>query len=106
MYLGQDKTQDLTKLTYKELNRSYFDNENNPQKQILFANAYITKAKNDNKDIAIARANYQIALLYYKSDYKRAIKYLNSVIKYSKDSGDNFSQLQPIAKKQIFSRNN
>lgn len=90
-FLGaQTSKNDLTELSYKKLGKLYFDNENNPKKQIIYTNAYMARAIKENKNIEKARANYQMALLYYKSDKNKAISYLDSVIKYSKDSKDKF----------------
>ncbi|WP_307292697.1 AraC family transcriptional regulator [Flavobacterium sp. SORGH_AS_0622] len=50
----------------------------------------MTKAIREKSSIRIAKANYQIALLYYKSDKNKAIRYLDSVIKYSAKSNDKF----------------
>ncbi|SNR39956.1 AraC family transcriptional regulator, partial [Flavobacterium sp. ov086] len=67
-----------------------FDNVGNQKKQILYTNAYMTKAIRENNNIRKAKANYQIALFYYKSDENKAIQYLDSVIKYSKGTNDKF----------------
>ncbi|MCD9576284.1 helix-turn-helix domain-containing protein [Flavobacterium soyae] len=85
---AQTKEKDFTKLSYDELHDLYFDNVGNPKKQILYTKAYMTKAVRENNNIRKARANYQIALLYYKTDVNKAIMYLDSVIKYSQNTGD------------------
>lgn len=91
LFLGaQAIKKDLTKLSYDELHDLYFDNVGNPKKQILYTNAYMTKARRENNNIRKAKANYQIALFYYKSDTDKAIQYLDSVIKYSKGTNDKF----------------
>ncbi|WP_197276642.1 AraC family transcriptional regulator [Flavobacterium sp. KJJ] len=100
--LGQNKTKDLTKLTYNELHDLYFDNENNPKKQILYTNAYMAKAIKENSRIRKAKANYQIALLYYASDKDKAIQYLDSVIKYSENTGDKFFPAAAYCEKADF----
>ncbi|MRX69338.1 AraC-type DNA-binding protein [Flavobacterium resistens] len=99
---SQTSQKDLTKLSYKELNNLYFDNENNPKKQILFTNAYMAKAKRENNNIAKARGNYQIALLYYLKDENKAISYLDSVIKYSKNTNDKFFPAAAYCEKADF----
>jgi AraC-like DNA-binding protein len=86
--LGQSQKKDLTKLSYDALHDLYFENEGNPKKQIPYTNAYMTKAIKENSNIRKAKANYQIALLYYKTDTNKAIMYLDSVIKYSQNTGD------------------
>jgi AraC-like DNA-binding protein len=85
---GQSQKKDLTKLSYDTLHDLYFHNEGNPKKQITYTNAYMTKAIRENSNIRKAKANYQIALLYYKTDTNKAIMYLDSVIKYSQNTGD------------------
>ncbi|SNR39469.1 hypothetical protein, partial [Flavobacterium sp. ov086] len=82
--VAQPTQKDLTKLSYDQLHKLYFDNVGNQKKQILYTNAYMTKAIRENNNIRKAKANYQIALFYYKSDENKAIQYLDSVIKYSK----------------------
>lgn len=87
---AQNKAPDLSKLSYDELYDLYFENENNPQIQIVYNNAYMAKATKENNSIRKTLGNYHKALLYYKSDHKKAISYLDSVIKYSKNTGDKF----------------
>jgi AraC-like DNA-binding protein len=99
---AQPSKNDLIKLSYKKLNDLYFENENNPTKQILYTNAYMAKANQENNNIRKAKANYQIALLYYKSDKNKAISYLDSVIKYSKNSGDKFFPAAAHCEKAAF----
>ncbi|BDU24943.1 MULTISPECIES: helix-turn-helix domain-containing protein [unclassified Flavobacterium] len=81
---------DLKKLSYDDLHDLYFKNIGNQKKQLLYTNAYMAKAIKENSNIRKARANYQIALFYYQSDRNKAIQYLDSVIKYSKESKDKF----------------
>lgn len=88
--VAQAINKDLAKLSYDELHDLYFDNVGYPKKQILYTNAYMTKATRENNNIRKAKANYQIALFYYKSDKEKAIQYLDSVIKYSKGTNDKF----------------
>lgn len=100
--LAQVTKKDLTKMSYNELHDLYFDNVGNPKKQILYTNAYMTKAVRENNKIRIAKANYQIALFYYKSDSNKAIQYLDSVIKYSKGSNDKFFPAAAYCEKAEF----
>ena len=88
--VAQGIKKDLTKLSYDQLHGLYFKNIGNPKKQIPYTNAYMTKAIRENNSIRKAKANYQIALFYYKSDKDKAIQYLDSVIKYSKGTNDKF----------------
>lgn len=100
--LAQPVKENLTKLSYKKLTDLYFDNENNPIMQMRYTNAYMQKANSENNPIRKARANYQIALLYYKSDKNKAIQYLDSVIKYSKNSNDKFFPAAAYCEKADF----
>lgn len=93
---------DFTKLSYDELHDLYFDNVGNPKKQIVYTNAYMTKATRENNNIRKAKANYQIALFYYKSDTGKAIQYLDSVIKYSKGTNDKFFPTAAYCEKAEF----
>lgn len=90
LLMAQKTTKDLTKLSYDELHDLYFNNTDSPKKQIVYTNAYMTKATRENNNIRKAKANYQIALLYYRSDKDKAIQYLDSVIKYSTGTNDKF----------------
>ncbi|MDR6763865.1 AraC-like DNA-binding protein [Flavobacterium sp. 2755] len=100
--LGQSQKKDLTKLSYDALHDLYFNNEGNPKKQITYTNAYMTKAIRENSNIRKAKANYQIALLYYKKDINKAIMYLDSVIKYSQNTGDKFFPVAAYCEKADF----
>ncbi|MFD1602938.1 hypothetical protein ACFSJW_07460 [Flavobacterium artemisiae] len=65
----------------------------------------MAKAIKENNPIEKARANYQKALLYYKSDQNKAIDYLDSVIKYSKDSKDKYFPAAAYCEKADFLKN-
>lgn len=99
---AQTNKKDLVKLSYDELHDLYFNNEGNPKRQITYTNAYMTKAVRENSNIRKARANYQIALLYYKTDTNKAIKYLDSVIKYSQNTGDRSFPMAAYCEKADF----
>jgi AraC-like DNA-binding protein len=99
---AQSSQKDLIKLSYDKLHDLYFDNVGNPKKQILYTNAYMTKATRENNNIRKAKANYQIALFYYKSDKNKAIQYLDSVIKYSKGTNDKFFPTAAYCEKADF----
>lgn len=92
-------------MSYDELHHLYFANVGNPKKQILYTNAYMAKAISENNNIRKAKANYQIALFYYKSDENKAIQYLDSVIKYSKDTNDKFFPAAAYCEKANFLKN-
>lgn len=100
--LGQSQKKDLTKLSYDALHDLYFQNEGNPKKQAPYTNAYMTKAVRENSNIRKAKANYQIALLYYKKDTNKAIMYLDSVIKYSQNTGDKYFPVAAYCEKADF----
>lgn len=89
-------------MSYDELHHLYFANVGNPKKQILYTNAYMAKAISENNNIRKAKANYQIALFYYKSNENKAIQYLDSVIKYSKDTNDKFFPAAAYCEKANF----
>ncbi|WP_263361657.1 helix-turn-helix domain-containing protein [Flavobacterium collinsii] len=99
---AQTSKSDLRELSYEKLSDLYFDNVNNPKKQVVYTNAYMARAIKENSNIEKARANYQMALLYYKSDKNKAISYLDSVIKYSKDSKDKFFPTAAYCEKADF----
>lgn len=88
--LGQTQKKDYTKLSYDELHQLYFANEKDKKVQKECAQAYLAKANRENISIQKAKANYQFALLYYKTDTNKAIMYLDSVIKYSQNTGHKF----------------
>ncbi|MFD2941831.1 helix-turn-helix domain-containing protein [Flavobacterium notoginsengisoli] len=100
--LAQTSKNDLTNLSYDKLHDLYFANVGKQKKQIIYTNAYMTKAQRENNSIRIAKANYQIALLYYKSNKKKAIQYLDSVIKYSEGSKDKFFPAAAYCEKADF----
>jgi AraC-like DNA-binding protein len=103
--LGQLKQNDLTQLSYDNIRQLYFDNIKTPAKQTIYANAFLDKAKKEKDNLQIARGYYLISLLY-KED-KIVIKYLDSVIKYSKNHDDKYmpttiySQKAYILKRQF-----
>jgi hypothetical protein len=83
--LGQTSDKQLTKLTYDQIKKLYYDNEKSKSKQLEYANAYVLKAKNENKAIEKARGWY---LISKKCPGIRAIQYLDSAIVVSKDEND------------------
>ncbi|AYN05874.1 helix-turn-helix domain-containing protein [Flavobacterium sp. 140616W15] len=100
--LGQTQKKDYTKLSYDELHDLYFDNEKDQTKQLEYAQAYLAKANRENIAIRKAKANYQFALLYYKTDINKAITYLDSVIKYSQNTGHKFFPAAAYCEKADF----
>ncbi|WP_409417727.1 helix-turn-helix domain-containing protein [Flavobacterium sp. PS2] len=88
--LGQTPKKEYAKLSYDELHDLYFANEKDKIVQQQCAQAYLAKANKENIPIQKAKANYQFALLYYDKDVSKAIMYLDSVIKYSQNTGHKF----------------
>ncbi|RYJ39667.1 Response regulator receiver protein [Flavobacterium anhuiense] len=89
-FLAQNKNEDLTKLSYDALHDLYFANSENQKRQFEIVKTYLNKANIENIDIRKAKAYYHFAILYYKKDSDKAIKYLDSVIKYSQNTKDHF----------------
>ena len=83
--IGQAQKKNLTRLSYDEIKKLYYDNENNHIKQLQYANAYLLKAKNENKTIEKARGWY---LISSKCKENKAIQYLDSAIVVSKNTND------------------
>ncbi len=85
--LGQVNEKNLTQLSYKELTDLYYDNVKDTINQIKYADAYLKKAKTDKDLVRKAKAYYMYSLIN-KDD--KAIAYLDSVIKYSKNSNHKY----------------
>lgn len=83
--LGQMPKKELSKLSYDEIKKLYYTNEKDQSKQLLYANAYLTKAKKENKAIEKAKGWYLISL---KQEGNKAIQYLDSAISVSKNTND------------------
>lgn len=77
-------------LSYKEIQKQYFNNEKDTVQTSKLAYLYIQKAQKENSAIEIARGYYLLAIQYYTTDYNKAIAYLDQVIKHSKGSGDSY----------------
>lgn len=101
---GQTKKTDLDKLSYVKLTDLYFDNSKNQSNQIDYARAYVNKALKEKDNLHIAKGYYMFSLLYQE---QKAIKYLDSVIKYSKNTNhisfpaSAYSEKAYILKKQF-----
>jgi AraC-like DNA-binding protein len=102
LLIAQATKNELANLSYDKLHDLYFANVGKPKTQIIYTNAYMVKAARENSNIRKALANYQIALLYYKSDKNKAIQYLDSVIKYSQGSKDKFFPAAAYCEKADF----
>ncbi len=74
----------MSQLSYKEIAQKYFDSKNNLSKQLEYCNDYVVKGKKEGNNLEIAKGNYMISLLY--NDNRTKVKYLDSVIKYSKNN--------------------
>lgn len=77
-------------LSYKEIQKQYFNNEKDTVQTSKLAYLYIQKAQKENSAIEIARGYYLLAIQYYSTDYNKAIAYLDQVIEHSKGSGDSY----------------
>ncbi len=86
-FFAQTPKQNLEKLDFKQLTTLFFENEKKPKKQLDIANACLKIAKKEKQNILIARAYYLFSQLN-KQDKAIAIAYLDSVIKYAKNTGD------------------
>jgi len=75
----------LTSLSFEELKELYWRNENKSVSQLPYANAYLNKAKNENKPVERARGYFLLSLL---SENEKAIVYLDSAIFYTKRLSD------------------
>jgi AraC-like DNA-binding protein len=85
LLLSQSIKKSLTKLSYKELKESYWQNEKNKNLQINYAKAYLLKAKNEGNAIEKARGSYLLSLV---SENDKALQYLDSAINYTKKLND------------------
>ncbi|MET3026043.1 helix-turn-helix domain-containing protein [Flavobacterium sp. UW10123] len=99
---AQPAEKKLLKLSYEELHNLYFDNSKDPELQLKYANAYLEKANKENISIRKAKANYHLALIYYKTNVNKAIMYLDSVIKYSQHTKDPFFPAAAYCEKADF----
>lgn len=82
---GQIKPNEQRTMSFEELKKLFFDNENNKPKQIIYAKAFLDKAKKLGNNKEIIRGYYYHSLIY---EGDKAIMYLDSVIKYSINTND------------------
>lgn len=82
---AQTVKKNLTKLSFEDLKELYWKNENKSADQFPYANAYLNKAKNENKPVERARGYFLLSLL---SDNEKAIVYLDSAVFYTKNLSD------------------
>ncbi|UUF16454.1 MULTISPECIES: helix-turn-helix domain-containing protein [Flavobacterium] len=82
---SQTINKNLTKLSFEDLKELYWKNENKSVKQLPYANAYLNKAKSENKPVERARGYFLLSLL---SENEKAIVYLDSAIFYTKELSD------------------
>jgi len=83
--LAHPVKKNLINLSYDELKESFKNNEQNKNRQLLYANAYLAKANKENSSIQKARGWYILSSLY---NGDKAIHYLDSTIYYSKNLKD------------------
>lgn len=79
--LGQVNENDLKKMSYDELKSGFLQNQKNLKLQRKFSHLYLLKAKLENNDSLRPKGYYMKSLI---SDSYESIKYLDSVILYSK----------------------
>jgi AraC-like DNA-binding protein len=84
---SQTDTKNISQLSYKELRTLFYSNKGDSINQIKYAFAYLKKAETNKDLLNKAKAYYMYSQLN-KGD--KAIAYLDSVTKYSKDSNDKF----------------
>lgn len=89
-FLWSQTMSDKSLLSYDIIDNNYFKDEGTVKKQLVWAKVYLTKAKKENKAIRKARGYYLYAILYYEDQPLKAIRYLDSVIKYSKIEPNKF----------------
>jgi AraC-like DNA-binding protein len=93
---------DIKKNNYKKLWELYFDNEGNNAKQLEFANAYLSKAKNEKVNIRIAKGYYLFSIM---NEGDKAIMYMDSVIKYSSNTNDLYFPAAAYTEKAFLLKN-
>lgn len=89
-FLWSQTISDKSLLSYDTIDNNYFKEEGHVKKQLAWAEVYLTKAKKENKAIRKARGYYLYAILYYEDQPLKAIRCLDSVIKYSKIEPNKF----------------
>lgn len=98
-FLNAQTQKELEKMSYSTISDSFFSNENNLKKQLYYANADLSKSTNSEEKIRIAWSYYLFYLLNRVKHKERAIAYLDSVIKYSYNSGDAFFPISAFNEK-------
>lgn len=85
---GQVKNrEDLKKMSYDNLKENY-NKSTNKNEKVQYATSYVNKGKKERTSIRIAKGFYLLAYLEYDVNNKKALKLLDSVIKYSKKVDD------------------
>ncbi len=83
------KTKDyVARFDYDELKKLFFDDSKTRQQKTFYANVYLAKAKSEKNNYRIARGYYWHAFNNYEVNNDLAIKFLDSVITYSKSEPD------------------
>ncbi|HMK06657.1 MAG TPA: AraC family transcriptional regulator [Flavobacterium sp.] len=88
--IAQSSKKNSADLSYSDIQGLYFKNEKDTLQTTKLANLFIAKAKKEKSNINIARGYYMLAIKYYADDYNKAIRYLDQVILYSKETGDSY----------------
>lgn len=85
---GQIKNkEDLKNMSYDNLKENY-NKSTNKNEKVQYATSYLNKGKKERTSIRIAKGFYLLAYLEYGVNNKKALKLLDSVIKYSKKVDD------------------
>lgn len=88
--------------SYEDIKKRFYAHENNKDKQLVYANAYLQKAKKEGNAIEKARGWYLIASKY---NGIKAIQYLDSAIVISKNRNDPKYPAYAYSEKAIQLRN-
>jgi AraC-like DNA-binding protein len=82
---AQVQKKDLKQLPYDTIKKFFWDNEGNPKQQLVYANAFLLKAKGENSPVEQARGFLLLSLL---SENDKALRYLDSAIVLTKYLND------------------
>jgi AraC-like DNA-binding protein len=97
--VAQTPKKDLTELPYDSIRDLFFGTINKTLK-LQYANAYLIKAKKENIEIRIAKGYFFISKL---NQSEKALSYLDSAVKFSKNSKDmNFPCVAYSEKGQVY----
>jgi AraC-like DNA-binding protein len=98
-FLRSQTVSDKSLLSYDTIDNKYFKHERSAKKRLEWAKIYLTKAIKENKASRKARGYYLYAFLYHEDQPLTAIRFLDSVIKYSKIEPNKFFPAGAYCKK-------